>query len=312
MEMVATRSPYLKHLFVCVNKRDPGVACCSHGGGEAIQERLKAYVKANGLKGKVRISSSGCMDLCARGPNVMVYPDYRWYHGVGLEGDGVDQIIERELAPLVSPASPMTPVPSPIRAFLFDLGNVLVRFDHRRAAEKIASHTRVSPEELIRLFFESPLVVDHDEGRISTRAFYEGLKAQIGLSVAYEEFLQAWNNIFTEDRGMTALAKRLLSRYPCFLISNTNRAHFEFCRENVPVLEEFTGWILSYEVGVLKPHPAIYQRALELVQVPASCIFYVDDRPDLVEAAGARGFQAHRFLDLESLRNALAAQGLVL
>ncbi len=97
--MESTRSPYLKHLFVCVNKRDPGVTCCAHGGGELILQKLKAFVKANGLNGKVRVSSSGCMDLCALGPNVMVYPDNRWYHPVSLED--VDRIIEEHLAPLV-------------------------------------------------------------------------------------------------------------------------------------------------------------------------------------------------------------------
>jgi len=97
--MESRRPPYLKHLFVCTNQRDPGAICCAHGDSEAIKEKLKSFVKANGLKGKVRISSSGCQDLCAQGPNVMVYPDYLWYHHVKLKD--VDQIIQEQLAPLV-------------------------------------------------------------------------------------------------------------------------------------------------------------------------------------------------------------------
>lgn len=309
--MESTQSPYRKHLFVCVNQRDPGVTCCSHTGGEAILERLKSYVKANGLKGKVRVSRSGCMDLCAQGPNVMVEPDHRWYRHVMLED--VEKIIEGELIPLTFNPLPLQGKRKgdpPIRAFLFDLGNVLVRFDHLRAAEQIAANAKVTSEQLYRLFFESPLIVEHDEGRISTEAFFERLKSQIGLSLSYEEFLEIWNGIFTENRSATSLVQRLLTQYPCYLISNTNRPHFEYCAEHYPVLRELTGRVLSFEVGVLKPHPKIYRRALELAQIPPSQIFYVDDRADLIEAGRSIGFQVHRFTDTEGLLLELKAKGI--
>ena len=80
--MEQTRVPYQKILFVCVNKREPGEACCSHRDSEAIAVALKARVKALGLSRDVRVSKSGCQDLCSQGPNVMVFPDYVWYHGV--------------------------------------------------------------------------------------------------------------------------------------------------------------------------------------------------------------------------------------
>jgi len=198
----------------------------------------------------------------------------------------------------------------PIRAFLFDLGNVLVQFDHMAAARQITLQAKVSPQELYRLFFESPLIVDHDEGRISTQEFYEGLKLKIGLTLTYEQFLTIWNDIFTENKPMTTLVRGLTKRYPCFLISNTNRPHFEYCKEQFPILQELVGWILSYEVGVLKPHPAIYRRALEMIQLPPPEIFYVDDRQDLIEAAQGIGFQTHRFTGHESLIEDLKAKGL--
>ena len=197
----------------------------------------------------------------------------------------------------------------PIQAFLFDLGNVIVQFDHRLAASEIASHSKVGVEELYRLFFESELVVDHDRGRISTGQFYEGLRSQIGLSLSFENFLHVWNNIFTENEATTRLLHRLLPRYPCFLISNTNRPHFEFCRDRYPILKKLSGWVLSYEVGELKPHPKIYRRALELAQVPAEEIFYVDDREDLVDAGRKLGLQSHRFEGADHLQRELSLRG---
>ena len=88
--------PYRKILFVCVNKREPHETCCAHKESEAIAAALKARVKALGLSRTIRVSKSGCQDLCAKGPNVMVFPDYRWYHGV-THAD-VERILQDVLA----------------------------------------------------------------------------------------------------------------------------------------------------------------------------------------------------------------------
>ncbi len=322
--MKVRRSPYLKHLYVCVNRREDGSVCCAARDGEEIRARLKEYVAQHGLKGKVRVSSSGCMDLCEKGANVMVTPDHRWYHHV-TPAD-VDGIIQAELAPLViasersersnlsardevASASPRND--SKIRAFFFDLGNVLVLFDHMASARRIAAGTKADPEALFRFFFESPLMVEHDTGRISTPQFHRALQEQLGLTAGYEEFLQVWNDIFTENREMTELVRRLMRRYPCYLVSNTNRPHFEAIREQFPVIGEFAGWALSYEVGALKPDPAIYRRGLELAGAEPGEVFYVDDRQDLIDAAGAMGFQAHRYVGVEPLTQELQARGLL-
>ena len=74
--------PYRKIVFVCVNRRKPHEACCAHRESEPIAAALKAQVKALGLSRHVRVSKSGCQDLCAKGPNVMVFPDNVCYHGV--------------------------------------------------------------------------------------------------------------------------------------------------------------------------------------------------------------------------------------
>ena len=86
------RVPYEKILFVCINRREPGEVCCSQRASEAIAEALKARVKALGLARAIRVSKSGCQDVCAKGPNVMVFPDYLWYHGVTQ--DDVERIIQ--------------------------------------------------------------------------------------------------------------------------------------------------------------------------------------------------------------------------
>lgn len=76
--------PYQKTVFVCVNVREGGrVACGNPGrGGLELCESLKHAVKEKGLKGKVRVVKSGCLDLCEKGPNAFVYPGSEWLSGV--------------------------------------------------------------------------------------------------------------------------------------------------------------------------------------------------------------------------------------
>lgn len=85
--------PYERHVFVCENRRpdDDPRGCCGSKGSKEIRERLKAAVKDAGLKGRVRVNSAGCLDQCAHGVTVVVYPEAVWYGAVTLED--VDEIV---------------------------------------------------------------------------------------------------------------------------------------------------------------------------------------------------------------------------
>jgi (2Fe-2S) ferredoxin len=79
--------PLERHVFVCVNERDPDDprGCCGAKGSREVQSRLKQLVAEAGLRGRVRINSAGCLDQCARGVTVVVYPEAVWYGGVTPE-----------------------------------------------------------------------------------------------------------------------------------------------------------------------------------------------------------------------------------
>lgn len=86
-----------RHLFICINERaagDPRGSCTARGSA-AIVEALKEKANAAGLKRMVRINKAGCLDQCACGPTIVVYPEGVWYGGVTLAD--VDEIVERHL-----------------------------------------------------------------------------------------------------------------------------------------------------------------------------------------------------------------------
>ena len=93
-----SRSPFVRTIFFCCNERDPGEAACANRGARDLQAQLKQYVKDHGLKQKVRVMRSSCMDLCASGPNVCIQPDNVWYAHVQRED--LQSIIDRWITPL--------------------------------------------------------------------------------------------------------------------------------------------------------------------------------------------------------------------
>ncbi|MBI4043366.1 MAG: (2Fe-2S) ferredoxin domain-containing protein [Candidatus Diapherotrites archaeon] len=70
-------------ILVCTNtpeNDDP--AKCGYKDSLKLAEDLKAYVKEKGLKGKVRVVKSGCLDQCGTGPIVCIQPENIWYRQV--------------------------------------------------------------------------------------------------------------------------------------------------------------------------------------------------------------------------------------
>ena len=82
--MNQARTPYVCHLFICVNDRHGERKSCADAKNTEIKDYLKDQLEKRGWKSRVRVSHSGCMGLCAKGPNVMLYPQGIWFSAVTL------------------------------------------------------------------------------------------------------------------------------------------------------------------------------------------------------------------------------------
>jgi len=76
------KSPYICHVLVCTNDRQGRRKSCADGNSAQVRAALKKEVGDRGWRGKVRVSPSGCLGLCADGPNVLIYPQKIWFPGV--------------------------------------------------------------------------------------------------------------------------------------------------------------------------------------------------------------------------------------
>jgi len=90
-------SYYRYHVFFCTNQREPERKCCAHAGSAAMRDYLKRRTKDLDLAGVggVRVNIAGCLNRCAEGPVIVVYPEATWY--TYRDQADVDEILNEHL-----------------------------------------------------------------------------------------------------------------------------------------------------------------------------------------------------------------------
>lgn len=202
-----------------------------------------------------------------------------------------------------------------IKAIIFDLGNVLVDFDHMIAARRISKFSDIKIQEIFNLVFDSQLISSFEKGLISPDGFFLELKKILHLHISYEEFLSIWNEIFfltPKNLKVYNIAARLKERYITALLSNINELHFDYLKKNFSVFDVFHKTFLSYEMHLRKPELPIYEEILKSLSLEPSCVFYTDDRIELVEAARIKVINSFQFTGVEKLEKDLSSEGVEL
>lgn len=209
----------------------------------------------------------------------------------------------------------MSVVGEPIEVVLFDLGNVLVDFDHMIAAGRIARFCQKSPSEIFDLFFTSDITMRFEAGSISRHDFFDGVKKMLDAHISYNSFVHIWNEIFflsQKNRQVYSIVNSLHSSYRTGLISNINILHYEYLKKHFPVFGVFDKVFTSCELGAVKPDPEIYRKALEYFAVEPGKVFYTDDRQELVSSAQNMGIKSFVFRGVQQLKNDLLASGITI
>jgi len=179
------------------------------------------------------------------------------------------------------------------RAVVFDLGKVLLDFDYGKVVQRLAATGRGNLEQVRSLLLESSLLQRYELGELDSAQFYRELQSALDLNLDYGAFRAAFGDIFSPIPEMIAAQANLRAHgVPTLILSNTNEIAVTHIRERYPFFHQFDGWVLSHEVGAMKPDTPIYQVLEALAHRTGSELFYLDDVPANVAAARARGWQA--------------------
>lgn len=195
----------------------------------------------------------------------------------------------------------------------FDLGNVLLMFDHRLAARQMAELAGVSEQRVWDLVFAGSLELRYEAGELSDQDFYNIFCAETGSRPDMDALLLAAGAIFTPNYSVFPVVAALhAAGYRLGILSNTCGGHWRYCTSGRYVLinQAFEVYALSYELKACKPDAKIFTGAVELAGVPASEIFFVDDTPGHVQAARQAGLDAVQYTSTARLVADLRQRGL--
>jgi putative hydrolase of the HAD superfamily len=178
-----------------------------------------------------------------------------------------------------------------ITTVVFDFGNVVGWFSHRRSAEQMAALCGADAAEVLAFLYGGPLEGDFDGGRLETAAYRDLVRRRFGLAVDDAVFDRALGDMFEPNTEVCGLLPALRRRHRLLLLSNTNAIHAAAFRPQFAGhLAYFDHVVLSYEVRLSKPDPALYRHCGRLAGArPEACVF-VDDLPANVAGARACGW----------------------
>ncbi|MEH6790916.1 HAD family hydrolase [Parasphingorhabdus sp.] len=197
---------------------------------------------------------------------------------------------------------------SKIDTVIFDIGNVLYRWDLRCLFEKLID----DPQELD--WFLTHVVTpewhfQHDAGRPFAAMVAERSREH----PRYADHILAYSRRFPETipgpvDGMLNLVQALADRkVPLFAISNFGAESWAQFRPTAPIFGIFSDIVISGEERLIKPDIAIFELALDRFGRRAEQCLFIDDREDNVETAEALGMAGHHFRDAVRLESDLKA-----
>jgi len=183
-----------------------------------------------------------------------------------------------------------------IRAILFDLGNVLIDIDFYRCARIWSEHSGIPAESLASRFRIDAAYRAFECGKIEGSIYYASLRRQLGLKLPDKIMRKGWNAIIRDEKpGIRDSLKKIASRYPLYVLTNTNPEHeIIWTQKHRELLSRFRKIFVSSRMGCRKPDAAVYLRVSQSIGLPCSQVLFFDDAEENIEGARKAGMHAIR------------------
>jgi len=200
-----------------------------------------------------------------------------------------------------------------VQAVVFDIGNVLIEWDPRHLYRQFFDDQHALMEDFLSTVCTPAWVLEQDRGR----SWDDGVAA---LSAEYPDcaeliraYHERWHDMVPgEIPGTPEIIEELKSRgVPLYALSNFSREKFLETRERYPSFGLFDGVVVSGEVGLVKPDPAIWRLLVERYGLDPAAVLYIDDLAENCAVAEGLGMATHQFTGAAKLRADLEERGLL-
>jgi 2-haloacid dehalogenase len=201
----------------------------------------------------------------------------------------------------------------PPRVVVFDVGNVLIRWNPRNLYRKL-----FEDDERLEWFLahvcDDAWNVEQDRGRSWADAVTERIARHPEWASHIRAFDERWQEMIAGpiEHNVVVLQRLRAAGVPTYAITNFSREKFAETCERFPFLGGFDGVVVSAHEGLLKPDPAIFRLFLARYGLAGGSCVFIDDSDDNVRGARAAGMRAIRFVEGLDLATALRGLGLPL
>lgn len=193
-----------------------------------------------------------------------------------------------------------------IRDIVFDIGWVFVGINSEPLLDYLVSHG--APRMDLNATLAHVGLADHETGRLDGAGLIERLRALAPRAPA-AQLRRQWLDMFTPREDMMQLARQVAPRHGVYLLSNIGELHWNQLVSQYRVDRIGHGALPSFQAGVMKPDTAIYAQAEGKFGLQPATTVFIDDRPENIEAARARGWHGIVHRNFNDTRLALLRLG---
>ncbi len=198
------------------------------------------------------------------------------------------------------------------KVIVFDLGNVLIPFDHNIAARRFDGIEPGLGQKYLSFFRDHyDIHRAFERGDMSRMNFISFCLNLLDHKTDPETFCRYISEIFVVNEDVAALLPKLRKNYRLVLLSNTNDIHQEYGWQQYPFISNFEKLILSHEVNAVKPEEKIYKAVEAYTREEPSSHIFIDDIAEYAAGARRQGWDAIQFYGYTNLVHELHLRDII-
>lgn len=184
-----------------------------------------------------------------------------------------------------------------IKALIFDIGGVIIFYDHMIAARQMSKIIERDAKEIFEILDSNRGGFTHAyELGVSRKTYWRIMEKQLGVKkIPEKKFDELWTTIFWSNKKLISQIRKLKKNYKIALISNTGSLHQKYLDKTYRLNKIFPVRIYSYKIEARKPKPEIFKTALKKLKVKPKEAIFIDDRKQNTKGAERLGMKTVLF-----------------